>query len=380
MLLLYDLGTGSTGTGNNVGQFIPRDASNDVCFVQFQNEPDASTSKDAWNGLVIGGSTIKVGIVSKTLLQTNIEADALQLDKHVLFLQKFLETNELSRLDCQGNNSQVSTTTITIANILTQDDFEDEGCMEESLVDIQMLASQYGDICKDAVSVNYDTQEVRVQYSGGIDVASSAALKLNGLVIGGQTILAKVDSHNSNTTDKSIPVATKTAESTPGPMYSGDKIIPEQYAECKRVPKIPNSGKPRSYASLLGNDEAIPLLHEMLGELMRLQLRSKDDKNANARRRLVMGLREVARGIRANKVKMIVCANNLDQYGVIDEKIQAIIDSAAEKDIPIIYELNKRKIGKALGKSIKVSIVAIQNADGAQVHFKKLKKMYHYST
>ena len=36
MLLLYDLGTGSTGTGNNVGQFIPRDASNDVCFVQFQ--------------------------------------------------------------------------------------------------------------------------------------------------------------------------------------------------------------------------------------------------------------------------------------------------------------------------------------------------------
>ena len=69
-------------------------------------------------------------------------------------------------------------------------------------------------------------------------------------------------------------------------------------------------------------------------------------------------------------------ANNLDQYGIIDTKLQEIIDTAADKDIPLIYELNKRKIGKALGKSIKVSVVGIQNADGAQVQLKKLKQMH----
>jgi hypothetical protein len=37
--------------------------------------------------------------------------------------------------------------------------------------------------------------------------------------------------------------------------------------------------------------------------------------------------------------------------------------------------LNKRKIGKALGKTIRVSVAGIQNADGAQVQFKKLKRM-----
>jgi selenocysteine insertion sequence-binding protein 2 len=109
--------------------------------------------------------------------------------------------------------------------------------------------------------------------------------------------------------------------------------------------------------------------------LMRLQERSKDDKNARSRRRLVMGLREVARGIRAHKVKMIVMANNLDEYGAIDSKLQEILDMASADELPVLYELNKRNLGKALGKSIKVSVVGIQNADGAHDQFKKLKKM-----
>ena len=88
-----------------------------------------------------------------------------------------------------------------------------------------------------------------------------------------------------------------------------------------------------------------------------------------------MGLREVARGIRAHKVKMVVMANNLDQYGAIDAKLQEILDLARAEELPVVFELNKRKLGKALGKSIKVSVVGIQNADGAHEQFKKLKKM-----
>ena len=83
----------------------------------------------------------------------------------------------------------------------------------------------------------------------------------------------------------------------------------------------------------------------------------------------------MARGIRAHKVKMVVMANNLDQYGAIDAKLQEILDLARAEELPVVFELNKRKLGKALGKSIKVSVVGIQNADGAHEQFKKLKKM-----
>jgi selenocysteine insertion sequence-binding protein 2 len=72
---------------------------------------------------------------------------------------------------------------------------------------------------------------------------------------------------------------------------------------------------------------------------------------------------------------MVVMANNVDQYGAIDDKLQEIIDLARQEDVPVIFELNKRKLGKAVGKSIKVSVVGIQNADGAHQQFKKLASL-----
>lgn len=72
----------------------------------------------------------------------------------------------------------------------------------------------------------------------------------------------------AQSTAENIANVDNSAESHPGPMYSGDKIILPQYVECKCVAKIPNSGQPRKYASLLGYEDAIPLLYKMLGELM----------------------------------------------------------------------------------------------------------------
>jgi len=51
------------------------------------------------------------------------------------------------------------------------------------------------------------------------------------------------------------------------------------------------------------DDNVIPLVDEMLGEVMKLQVGSKDVKNVRERRRLVMELRQVAREIRLQKVK-----------------------------------------------------------------------------
>jgi len=268
---------------------------------------------------------------------------------------------------------------VLLQNILSEDDITDEECMEESIEDVRELASRYGKV----LNVTFDPQDltrvVRIEFDGGSDVAAFAAEKFNNMVLGGQTIAAMALSSESEVKEPATVEskaetgeATKPVDTTPKPLYSGDKLIPERFAECKRVPKVVKSTGPREYASLSKNEDITPLLIEMLGELMRLQRRAIEDKNAKARRRIVMGLREVARGIRAHKVKMVVMANNVDQYGAIDEKLQEILDLARQEDVPVIFELNKRKLGKAVGKSIKVSVVGIQSADGAHQQFKKL--------
>ena len=277
--------------------------------------------------------------------------------------------------DSPHEQQQCGSGEVLLSNVLNDDDFEDEDCLNETIQDIRNLAQQYGTIGSINAELSGEHKgKVRVSYLDGHQVAQEAAQKLNGMVLGGLTISALVMSATESSTNAQSNEQEKKKDEPP-PIYSGDKILPEQFAACKRVPKIPNPGKPRAYATKIDNEQATPLVIEMLGELMRLQERSKDDKNARARRRLVMGLREVARGIRAHKVKMVMMANNLDDYGAIDAKLQEILDLARAEDIPVVFELNKRKLGKAIGKSIKVSVVGIQNADGAHEQLKKLKRM-----
>lgn len=332
-------------------------------YIVYGNIHSAQRAQRELNGIVVGGSKITVSMMTTT---TTHDDDGSQ----------------------QQGSRAVSA--VVLNNVLNDDDFDDDDCFNESIDDIKRLAQQYGIIGSvEAKTCGDDKGQVVVSYTEGHGVAQHAANELNGMVVGGLTISAMVvvsmmttteDNGNNDPTstqhDQNNPTQKATKSEQPPPMYSGDKIVPERFAACKRVPKIPNPGTPRSYATKkINNEQAVPLLFEMLGELMRLQERSKDDKNARSRRRLVMGLREVARGIRAHKIKMVIMANNLDQYGAIDDKLQEILDACGEEDIPVVFELNKRKLGKALGKSIKVSVVGIQNADGAHEPFKKLKKL-----
>ena len=277
----------------------------------------------------------------------------------------------------QASKSQVerSEPVLVLQNFMTEDDFDDVDCMEETKSDLREKLSKYGEIKSFDVAIDgMEKGNVSIIFDDS-NAATKASSELNDSMIGGSKVVAVVRYEG----DTNAEVLKEEGKDSSEPMYSRDKVIPEQYAECKRVPKIPNAGVAREYAKRISDESVIPLLFDMLGELMRLQIRAKDNKNAKARRRLVMGLREVCRGIRARKVKMIVMANNLDEYGALDAKLEEILDLAKEHDLPVIFELNKRKIGKALGKTIKVSVVGIENADGAYEPFKKLKRLYGYS-
>ena len=78
------------------------------------------------------------------------------------------------------------------------------------------------------------------------------------------------------------------------------------------------------------DQELDKLVFEMLGELMKFQERARiqDPNKAKLRRRLVFGLREVKRGIKANKVKCVVVAPNIDEgtmAGGLDDVVNEII-------------------------------------------------------
>ena len=251
---------------------------------------------------------------------------------------------------------------LILRNILTEDDIEDEECLEESMNDLKELIEETCQVSDIRLDESHGPGAVVVKIKGSMDDVKKTYDSLSGTVIGGLKVDVQLDD----------PAALGAAPvSPPTRMFSGDKEIPERFVPSLQVPKIPVQA-PRAYASLIDEEVAKPLLNEMLGELMRLQRRAADDKNAKARRRVVMGLRECARGIRAHKVKMVIMANNLDEYGVIDEKLQEIVDLCVTENVPIFYEFSKRQLGKALGKSLKISVVGIQSAEGAHQQFKKL--------
>ena len=92
-------------------------------------------------------------------------------------------------------------------------------------------------------------------------------------------------------------------------------------------------------------------------------------------KRCVAGLREVARGLRANNIKVLFLATNLEDYEVIENKVGDLVALAHEKEVKVIRVHSTRKIGKALGKSTKISAVGIQNMDGGHEIFNELKKI-----
>lgn len=472
----------SRNIGTVVLVFIPRNIDCELnqldvaAFVQFQTTEDAIAAEKCWNGLVLAGQKLECRVLTDDNILEHMSSgvvgssplDDKQWKEWCLKFEKRCESG-------MENSDNAPTMEVIMHDVLTEDDFEDDECLEESLRDIENFASEFVNV----VGIRVDERSVIISLLGGRSVAQNAVDELGTMVMGGVRVLASVcgsscsqyvggDVHSNDCivelrnviteddlTDEDclqesisdvrelaqrygsvveISVSTEDivggrdevnrflcvtysssdeavrsingfhgmvvcgqsisaslykppengVSSIPGnptgimgksPMFSGGKIIPERFAECKRVPKIPNSALPRKYATLIDDPSVKELLVEMLSELMRLQQRSVDDKNSKARRRIVMGLREVARGIRSHKVKLVVMANNLDEYGAIDDKLQEIITLCHDEDVPIFYELNKRNLGKALGKSIKIAVAGVQNADGANQQFKKLLKL-----
>jgi len=133
------------------------------------------------------------------------------------------------------------------------------------------------------------------------------------------------------------------------------------------------------YARQIITDELNESTKTLLSTLKRFQdrLYHTDKIKAKQRRRLLYGLREVAKSVDAGTSKAIVLAPNIERIeseGGLDDRINQIIDLARENDVPIVVALTKRRIGKALNIQA-VSVVSVLDYNGADEEFKRTVRL-----
>ena len=90
-----------------------------------------------------------------------------------------------------------------------------------------------------------------------------------------------------------------------------------------------------------------------------------------------MGIREVTKHLKLNKVKCIILAPNCEKIqsqGGLDEAINRIIEYSIEQDVPFVFALGRKGLGKAVNKLVPISVIGIFDYSGAEV-----KKYFKFS-
>ncbi|KAM8894035.1 selenocysteine insertion sequence-binding protein 2-like isoform 4-T4 [Spinachia spinachia] len=121
-------------------------------------------------------------------------------------------------------------------------------------------------------------------------------------------------------------------------------------------------------------DESVTML---LQELVRFQERiyQKDPTKAKTKRRLVMGLREVTKHMKLNKIKCVLISPNCEKIqakGGLDEALYNVIAMARDQEIPFVFALGRKALGRCVNKLVPVSVVGIFNYSGAEGLFNRL--------
>ncbi|CAL8243536.1 unnamed protein product [Lota lota] len=133
----------------------------------------------------------------------------------------------------------------------------------------------------------------------------------------------------------------------------------------------------REYCNQVLNKEIDESVTMLLQELVRFQERvyQKDPTKAKSKRRLVMGLREVTKHMKLSKIKCVIISPNCEKIqakGGLDEALYNVIAMAREQEIPFVFALGRKALGRCVNKLVPVSVVGIFNFSGAEALFNQL--------
>ncbi|XP_068131520.1 selenocysteine insertion sequence-binding protein 2-like isoform X2 [Hyperolius riggenbachi] len=133
----------------------------------------------------------------------------------------------------------------------------------------------------------------------------------------------------------------------------------------------------REYCNQVLSKEIDECVTVLLQELVSFQERvyQKDPMKAKSKRRLVMGLREVTKHMKLNKIKCVIISPNCEKIqskGGLDEALYNVIAMAREQEIPFVFALGRKALGRCVNKLVPVSVVGIFSYSGAENLFNNL--------
>lgn len=91
-----------------------------------------------------------------------------------------------------------------------------------------------------------------------------------------------------------------------------------------------------------------------------------------------MGIREVTKHLKLQKIKCVIIAPNcekIESKGGLDDAINSIIQIAMEQNIPFLFALGRKDLGKAVKKLVPISVIGIFDYSGAEEYFKRLVEL-----
>jgi ribosomal protein L7Ae-like RNA K-turn-binding protein len=129
-----------------------------------------------------------------------------------------------------------------------------------------------------------------------------------------------------------------------------------------------------SYMDYRACPELDEIVFNILKELARLQSKAKEHPPEKRYRfkKFVVGFREVQRALKRSELKGIIISTNLEPVDELIDMISQIKIECQSHEIPLIFSLSRRRMGKAVGKSMKQSLVGITNLDGVHQPWKQV--------
>jgi ribosomal protein L7Ae-like RNA K-turn-binding protein len=176
--------------------------------------------------------------------------------------------------------------------------------------------------------------------------------------------------------NNSVGNCTPTASHTLNLLANNQTLISLEKLEKQVKQKIHNR-KFREYCNQIINKEIDQVCYMLLHEIVRFQDRMyhKNPIKAKSKRRYVMGIREVTKHLKLNKLKCVILAPNCEKIqskGGLDDAINFIIETAMQKNVPFLFALGRKSLGKAVNKLVPISVVGIFDYAGAEEYFKQL--------
>merc|ERR1719498_307637 len=123
------------------------------------------------------------------------------------------------------------------------------------------------------------------------------------------------------------------------------------------------------------NMELTPELEEAVTEMLFTlrTLRQQELGLGQKSRRYAVGFREVGRLVAQKGVQCLVVAPDVERTGgALEDNISQLVAQCEGQNVPVVYALSRKQLGRAVMKNVTVSVLAIEDVRGANEIFSRM--------